>query len=72
MLEVGASPSLILFSTRGSGSDGLGSGEIRSTSATRGGSKTALDLKEEKKEEEKKKINKPEQGLTLSTNKQHS
>lgn len=48
MLEVGASPSLILFCARGSGSAGLGRGEIRSTSATGGGSETALDLKVEK------------------------
>lgn len=45
MLEVGASPSRILFSARGTGSAGLGRGEIRSTSATGGGSRTALDLK---------------------------
>lgn len=54
MLEVGASPSLILFCARGSA--GLGRGEIRSTSAMGGGSKTALDLKVEKEQ-------RPEQGV---------
>lgn len=49
MPEVGASASLIIFCARGSGSAGLGRGEIRSTSATGGGSKTPLVLKVEKK-----------------------
>lgn len=53
MLGVGASPSLILFSARGSGSAGLGRGEIRSTSATGGGSETVLDLKEEREKKTK-------------------
>ena len=47
---VGTSPSIILLSALGSGSAGLGSGEIMSTSARGSGSETALDLaiKEEK------------------------
>lgn len=49
MLVVGASPSLILFRARGSGSAGLGRGEIRSTSATGRGSETVLDLKIKRK-----------------------
>lgn len=45
LLVVGTSPSVILFRARGSGSAGLGRGEIRSTSATGSGSTAGLDLK---------------------------
>lgn len=47
MEVAGASP-LARFSTRGTGSAGLGRGEIRSTSATGRGSTIVLDLKEER------------------------
>lgn len=45
----GASPSMILFRARGSGSTGLGRGEIRSASATGRGAEAALDLRNEGK-----------------------
>lgn len=47
MEVAGASP-LARFCTRGTGSAGLGRGEIRSTSATGSGSTIVLDLKEER------------------------
>lgn len=46
MEVAGASP-LARFCARGTGSAGLGRGEIRSTSATGSGSTIVLDLKEE-------------------------
>lgn len=51
MVELtGASP-LARFWARGSGSAGLGRGEIRSTSATGSGLTIVLDLKEERGKE---------------------
>lgn len=50
MEVAGASP-LARFCTRGTGSAGLGKGEIRSTSAAGSGSTIVLDLKEERNRE---------------------